>query len=121
MIAFACSHCGMKFQVKDEFAGRTTGCPTCKKPMVVPAPDMTRASLLPAQTGAMASLIQAGMAAGGVTLTVKHAAELAGEDQPRLAVADILAQITNNGQRYVVESEIARGGMGAVLRAIDTD
>ena len=36
MIAFACSHCGMKFKVKDQFAGRSTRCPTCKELLVVP-------------------------------------------------------------------------------------
>ena len=39
MIAFACSNCGRKFEVKDEFAGRTTTCPTCKTAMTIPAPD----------------------------------------------------------------------------------
>ena len=38
MISFSCSHCGMKFKVKDEFAGRSSKCPTCKQPLVVPAP-----------------------------------------------------------------------------------
>ena len=41
MIAFSCSHCGMKLKVKPEFAGRSSKCPTCKQPLVVPAPDKT--------------------------------------------------------------------------------
>jgi len=36
MIAFSCSECGMQLKVKPEFAGRSTRCPTCKKPLVVP-------------------------------------------------------------------------------------
>jgi DNA-directed RNA polymerase subunit RPC12/RpoP len=36
MIPFACTQCGMKFQVKEEFAGRQTKCPTCKHAMTVP-------------------------------------------------------------------------------------
>ena len=37
MIAFACSRCNKSFQVKDEFAGRSTCCPACKLQLVVPA------------------------------------------------------------------------------------
>ena len=33
--------CGMKFQVKTQYAGRATRCPTCKQALVVPAPDKT--------------------------------------------------------------------------------
>jgi hypothetical protein len=43
MIAFFCSHCGMKLKVKLEFAGRSSKCPTCKKPLIVPLPDKTQA------------------------------------------------------------------------------
>ena len=44
MISFSCSHCGMKLKVKPEFAGRSSKCPTCKQPLVVPAarPDPGR-------------------------------------------------------------------------------
>ena len=44
MIHFACLQCGMKFKVKDEFAGRSTRCPTCKSPVQVP--DLSRDELL---------------------------------------------------------------------------
>jgi hypothetical protein len=41
-IEFACSQCGMKIKVKSEFAGRSSRCPTCKQPLVVPtAPAAT--------------------------------------------------------------------------------
>lgn len=36
MIAISCAHCGMKFEVKPEFAGHSTPCPTCNKILVVP-------------------------------------------------------------------------------------
>jgi chromosome segregation ATPase/DNA-directed RNA polymerase subunit RPC12/RpoP len=42
-IAFSCSKCGMQLKVKPEFAGRSTRCPTCKEPLVVPAAAGTKA------------------------------------------------------------------------------
>ncbi len=37
------------------------------------------------------------------------------------SVADVLRTRQAKGQRYLLEGEIARGGMGAVLRAVDCD
>src|SRR3979411_3170584 len=45
MIAFTCSHCGLKLKVKPEFAGRSSRCPTCKQSLVVPAPSLTQAEV----------------------------------------------------------------------------
>ena len=45
MISFACAQCGMKFQVKDEFAGRSTQRTACKQPMTVPAPVASPATI----------------------------------------------------------------------------
>jgi serine/threonine protein kinase len=66
--------------------------------------------------GTPSSLDRAG-ADGGVSL------EPAPGATPRglLSVRDLLARRANHKQRYVVETEIARGGMGAVLRAVDCD
>jgi len=106
MIAFACTHCGFKLKVHEQFAGRASKCPTCKQPLVVPAAGV--AVNLPRQIdGQASSLGEAGQ--GGVTL--------AGQ----LGVAELLAQPRARGERYVVAGEIARGGMGAVLRAVDCD
>jgi hypothetical protein len=38
-ISFSCPHCGMKFQVKTQFAGRPSHWPTCKQSLVVPQPS----------------------------------------------------------------------------------
>src|SRR4051812_39031901 len=40
-IAFSCLKCAMKFSVPAEFAGRSTKCPTCKEPLVVPSAEQT--------------------------------------------------------------------------------
>ncbi len=39
----------------------------------------------------------------------------------RSSVTDLLSGSVRQGSRYTIESEIARGGMGAVVRAVDCD
>jgi hypothetical protein len=117
MIAFSCSHCGMKFQVKDEFAGRAAKRPACKQPLVVPQPSATVPWTPPAQLdGEKSSLAQAGLDPG-VTLERGRA----GGVSPRSSVSEALAGTMKSKQRYLPVGEIARGGMGAVLRAVDRD
>lgn len=113
-ITFCCQKCGTKFSVLPEFAGRSTTCATCKDPLVVPSPEMTVAYVpSPGKLdGALSSLarldvpsqLTLGGAAAGVS-SLNHALEREG----------------GHGARYVIENELARGGMGAVLRAIDCD
>jgi serine/threonine protein kinase len=124
MIAFSCSHCGMKLKVQDQFAGRPAKCPTCKQPLVVPLPSAAVPYSPPQQIdGAESSLANAGLE-GGVTLGNDPAGRkptaVTGQ-KPQRSVSDALALRQKNTQRYVVEGEIARGGMGAVLRAVDCD
>ncbi len=38
-IHLACTQCGAKLKVKDELAGKTGRCPTCKATMKIPAPE----------------------------------------------------------------------------------
>jgi serine/threonine protein kinase len=120
MIAFACAHCGMKLQVKPEFAGRSSRCPTCKQPLVVPDPDQTTAYMPPERLDGPASvLVQTGVPAD---VTLETPAEVGPVAQPgRASVAALLARRGRDASRYVLEGEIARGGMGAVLRAVDRD
>ena len=68
MISFPCPHCGMKFKVKDEFAGRASSCPACKHSLVVPNVEMTQAFVPGALEGTVSSLDLAGHPAG-VSLT----------------------------------------------------
>ena len=115
MISFSCSRCGQKFKVKDEYAGRSSTCPACKQAVVVPQPDRTVAYVPEGQIdGTASSLAQAGVD-GGVTVTQEPATP------GQTSVGELLARQGKKGQRYIIEKEIARGGMGAVLRAVDCD
>ena len=113
-IAFSCAKCGMRFNVMAEFAGRTTKCPTCKESLVVPTPDAETIYSPSAGKleGTSSSLMRARINSG---LTLDGAA--AGIS----TLQDIVDSQAGDGARYVIDKELARGGMGAVLRAIDCD
>ena len=117
MIAFSCAHCAMKFQVKDEFAGRCTRCPTCKHSLSVPPVPVATLAVPPHFDGPLSTLARARLACG-VTLPSPPPAA---NRQAARPVAAVLAGQQANVQRFVLEGEIARGGMGAVLRAVDCD
>ncbi len=116
MINFACSSCGTKLRVQENLAGRRGRCPTCKQPITVP--DVAPPTPVPTGnlTGTPSSLHQAGIDAG-VTLD-SPSTGARGEPSP---VAELLSGHARQGSRYVVAKEIARGGMGAVVRAVDCD
>src|SRR5581483_2358882 len=63
--------------------------------------------------GTPSSVHQAGLE-GGVTL---EQASRPGQK----SVQELLTRQNKKGERYIIEGEIARGGMGAVLRAVDCD
>ncbi|MGA2033796.1 MAG: serine/threonine-protein kinase, partial [Thermoguttaceae bacterium] len=115
MIRFSCFHCGLKLKVKPELAGRFARCPSCKQPLVVPTPDAVPAQVPVGQIDGMASsLADAGV---NSVVTLEPSARRRGER----SLNELLAAQGQNRQRYVVAEEIARGGMGAVLRAVDCD
>ena len=118
MIRFSCSECGLIFSVKETFAGRRSHCPTCKQALEVPAANGTPVNLPPRGEieGPPSSLERVGVA-GGVVLN--RTAPTTGGGSP--SIGDLLAHRATKTERYVVEAEIARGGMGAILRVVDCD
>jgi serine/threonine protein kinase len=106
----------MKLKVQPQFAGRSSRCPACKQPVVVPLTDKTVAVAPDGEIDGTSSSLAQAQVEGGVTLPPSTALK---HDQR--SVLDVLARQSKKGQRYVVEREIARGGMGAVLRAVDSD
>ncbi len=128
MIHFSCFQCGLKFKVKDEFAGKASKCPSCKSSVKVL--DRTVAAVPTDKVdGSASSLHQAGIDAG---VTLPPSVPSRSVRKPSLgsalvapaatkSVADALSQQASAAGRYLLEGEIARGGMGAVLRGIDRD
>jgi serine/threonine protein kinase len=117
MITFACDHCGKQYTLNPEFAGRSTRCSGCKLPLVVPSPPTPQPESPPVVgriQGTKSSLAQAGVDAG-VTLAGDFATAEA------LSLHNLIDGKAGDGARYVVERELARGGMGAVMRAVDCD
>ena len=75
MISFSWSLCGMKLKVKEQFAGRSSKCPTCKRPLIVPSLDKTLVAPKDQIDGAPSSVHQAGFD-GGVTLVHARATSI---------------------------------------------
>jgi serine/threonine protein kinase/Leucine-rich repeat (LRR) protein len=118
MIAFRCPQCTQKFEVKEEFAGRQSRCPACKHALVVPMPAAPAAA--PDRIdGTASSLARAGI---NPSLTLPIVVTPGnGHATSARSVADVLGRGPSSNERYLVEGEIARGGMGAVMRAVDCD
>lgn len=126
MIVFACARCGQKLQIPDDFAGKPVRCSVCKHVMTSPAPvavAVAATTALPEIAGNPSSLAQAGLN-GGVTLGVAAPSDTADSvkaSSSQRTLREALAHASTGSERYRVLNEIARGGMGAVLRAADCD
>jgi serine/threonine protein kinase len=105
----------MKLQFPDENAGRASACPGCRQPLTVPG---TGEALLSSATlaGPPSSLHHAGINA---TMSLPDAART--DPAGTRSVVEVLAQQRGDGRRFVLVGEVARGGMGAILRGIDRD
>src|SRR5262245_27209639 len=104
MIRFACHHCGLKYQLKDEFGGRQTTCRTCKQTLTVPAP-LAATLAVPARIDGLSSHLHHVGYQDGVTV-----GEVANARAGRRSVREALSKADAAGMRYQVEDEIGRGG-----------
>ncbi|MHB1424827.1 MAG: protein kinase domain-containing protein [Gemmataceae bacterium] len=126
MIAFPCARCGQKLQIAEDFAGKPVRCSVCKHVMTSPKPAASAVAAtvaLPRLVGQPSSLAQAGFTVG-ITVGIADSSGTANADKGspgRRSLRQALAHGPRSGERYQVLSEIARGGMGAVLRAADCD
>jgi serine/threonine protein kinase/DNA-directed RNA polymerase subunit RPC12/RpoP len=127
MIVFPCARCGQKLQIPDGFAGKPVRCTVCKHVMTSPAPVAVAAVAgtvaLPQIAGQPSSLAQSGLN-GGVTIGLTDSAgteDSANDASARRSLRETLARGPDGGERYQVLNELARGGMGTVLRAADCD
>jgi serine/threonine protein kinase len=102
MIAVDCPRCRKHLKVKPELAGKKVRCPGCKQTVAIPVPseDATVAPQLPVEAFSATPMT--------VSAESPRCEESTGED-------------LEAGTRYHVGAEIARGGMGAILRGIDKD
>jgi serine/threonine protein kinase len=128
MIAFSCSKCGKQLSVKPEFAGRSSACPTCKEPLIVPAAadSPAQATLVSGGPDAGATLMPVGCAPSVLGRAGVEAAITLGQpDEPlavtRRTVPQVLAANVGSRERYVEEEVIGQGGMATVVRAVDCD
>jgi serine/threonine protein kinase len=121
MIAFRCPCCGKNLRIQDEVAGKRVKCPTCAAAVLIPA---TGAPAQPAPEDlTLPPAPQPAVVAGDLSLPAAPEVSATGT-RPHVPAAgrpvpEVLAEQPSGGQRYAMESEIGRGGMGAVLRAVD--
>jgi len=118
MIPIHCLHCGKHLKVKDELAGKKVRCPQCKQTLEVPLPSSEDATVPP--SGAQPREEEATISPNwSPPRNAEPAREPAEEDNPndRDEAEEDLAAAT----QYKVAGEIARGGMGAIKRAVDQD
>jgi serine/threonine protein kinase len=111
MIDYSCPHCQARVKVRDELAGQRILCPQCAHDQEVPRD--ARGDATGSLPSAGPSEAQARSAGDATISPLPHPP--AGADGGTVAAREVVT----GGFTYEVQGEIARGGMGTVLRAVD--
>jgi serine/threonine protein kinase len=134
MIDFSCPHCHKNLKVKPDLAGKRIRCPHCRQAQQVPpnGQGAVTAALpdaggrVAAHAASAATLPPASSAPGGAEDATLPPPSPAGEGVTCAAPASgspngERGEVITAGSAYRLGGEIARGGMGAVVRAVDRD
>jgi serine/threonine protein kinase len=131
MIPFSCSHCQTPLKARDELAGKRIKCSRCQQVLTVPARSATAVAATASAQGSVSD--DATLPPSRPAPSVADAPTLAPAAGRRPdatvpyhtggheATGQDGQEIVEAGVAYRLEGEIARGGMGAVIRALDRD
>jgi serine/threonine protein kinase len=134
MIDFSCPHCQKKVKVQDAMVGKRIRCPLCQRVQAVPPPSRDAATVplpnevhnprptvaddVPPTAGSFPDSEDATVPPGTRSLRSPTVTWKAPDAEP----ADrATREVVKGAFAYEVEGEIARGGMGVVVRAVDQD
>ena len=126
MITLSCPSCEKKLKVKDELAGKKIRCPQCKQTTDVPdgtvafepaKPSMAEDATVPPKPVSLNEDATVPPKPFMATDAIPEPrVERNGEPDEEESRESLKAEAN-----YKVEGEIARGGMGAIMRAVDQD
>jgi predicted Zn finger-like uncharacterized protein len=128
MLSFSCPSCHVKVKVKDESAGKKVRCPQCKQTIDIPTGTVTVELAGPADPPfSEDATVPPRPASHGGDATVPSvppvpaAATVEPESCNGEAAGEKARESLKAEANYEVADEIARGGMGAIMRAVDQD
>ena len=126
MITLSCPSCQVKLKVQDELAGKKIRCPQCKQTTDIPSgtvafepakPSLTEDATVPPRPVSLNedTTVPPKPFVATDAIAAPKAERNSGVDDEEEG-EDVAAEA-----HYKMEGEIARGGMGAIMRAVDQD
>src|SRR5438552_177608 len=125
MLPLSCLHCGKNLKVKDDLAGKRVRCPHCKQTLDIPARLPEDATVPPSDSRSLenrATIPPSWSPSPSPSPSPPPDDEPAHETVETRTNGSVEAtQALAAAAHYQVGGEIARGGMGAIMRAVDQD